>query len=274
MAQHTLDQLKRFGLTPDTSYGQHFLVDDNILRVIDRMAALSPDDVVFEPGPGVGVLTSWLAPHVRHVHAAELDARLRGPLDQLEAETPNVTVHWGDAMSIDVSTLTPPPTALVSNLPYNVAAPIIAETLQHQLAIRSMCVMVQKEVGERMFASVGAKNYGALSVVVQALADRTGVHAVSRAVFLPPPNVDSQLVSFVRRADTYGLQPDQFPAFSTFVRSAFVHRRKTLVNNLQPAGCARDVVVATLASSGIAPAARPQELTPAQFVSLFAEMSI
>ena len=273
MAQHTLDQLKRFGLTPDTSYGQHFLVDDNILRVIDRMAALTADDVVFEPGPGVGVLTSWLAPNVKHVHAAELDDRLRGPLDQLEQETPNITVHWGDAMALDVASLTPIPTALVSNLPYNVAAPIIAETLQRQLAIRSMCVMVQKEVGERMFAPVGAKNYGALSVVIQALAERTGVHAVSRAVFLPPPNVDSQLVSFVRRTDPYGLPEGDFPAFSAFVRSAFVHRRKTLANNLNAAGASRDVVTARLAACGIPPAARPQELTPAQFVELFQVMS-
>lgn len=269
MAQHTLDQLRRFGVTPDTSYGQHFLVDDNILRVIERMAELRNEDVVYEPGPGVGVLTSWLAPHVRHIHAVELDARLKVALDALEREIPNLAVHWGDALSLDPSQLVPAPTALVSNLPYNVAAPIIAETLQRCPGITSFCVMVQKEVGDRMFAAVGAKNYGALSVVVQALSQRTSTHAVSRRVFAPPPNVDSVLVAFSRRHDPCGLHVDSWTTFSRFVRSAFVHRRKTLANNLQATGIDRATISAALASAGCAPAARPQELTSEQFADLY-----
>ncbi len=269
MAQHTLDQLKRFGVTPDTSYGQHFLVDDNILRVIERMAALTSGDVVYEPGPGVGVLTSWLAPHVRHIHAVELDARLKPALDVLESEIPNLVVHWGDALSIDPQQLDPSPTALVSNLPYNIAAPIVAETLQRCPEITNFCVMVQKEVGDRMFANVGAKNYGALSVVVQALAQRTSAHAVSRRVFAPPPNVDSMLVAFERRADPCGLKETEWPGFSSFVRGAFMHRRKTLANNLQMAGMERSVAAGALELIGVKQSTRPQELSAEQFAQLF-----
>jgi 16S rRNA (adenine1518-N6/adenine1519-N6)-dimethyltransferase len=269
MAQHTLDQLRKYGLSPDTSYGQHFLVDDNILRVITRMADLNSADVVWEPGPGVGVLTSWLAPHVRHVHAVELDRRLEAPLAMLEHETPNITVHWGDALAIDPQSLEPAPTALVSNLPYNVAAPIIAETLQRCPTITSMCVMVQKEVGDRMFAPTGAKNYGALSVVVQTLAERTAVHNVSRAVFIPPPNVDSQLVALRRRPDPFGLPTRQWPAYAAFVRGAFVHRRKTLANNLQARGYARNLIHDAVHHLGSGHAVRPQQLTPQQFVQLY-----
>lgn len=278
MSQRTLDQLRRHGLTPDTSYGQHFLIDDNVLGVIERMSGAASDDVVYEPGAGVGVLTGFLAERVRFVHAAELDARLRNPLDELEEEHSNIRVHWGDAVKLAPGSLDPVPGKLISNLPYNVAAPIIAECLQHAPCLRGYCVMVQREIADRMFAEVGAKNYGALSVFVQALCERTGTHAVSRAVFAPPPNVDSLLVAFRRREDAeIGLQADRAPAFSKLVRTSFAHRRKTLANNLNGYDVCghqltRAEVVGSLERLGHAPAARPQELSAAQFVLLFRDV--
>lgn len=271
MAQLTLDQLRRFGLTPDTNLGQHFLTDDNVLRVIERMAQLDPDDVCYEPGVGVGVLTDFLARRVRHVHGVEMDRRLEPAIDAMRADLDNVTIHWSDATELDPATLDPEPTKLVSNLPYHVAAPIVAEAVQHAPGLRSYCVMVQKEVGERFFAPEGSKGYNALSALLRTTCRRTSTHKVSRQVFAPPPNVDSVLVAF-EREDTL-LAPERVPAYSRFLKQAFQHRRKTLANNLQTGGIApRDATVAALAQLELAPATRPEQVSPERFVQLFEQL--
>jgi 16S rRNA (adenine1518-N6/adenine1519-N6)-dimethyltransferase len=268
VAQLTLAQLRRFGLTPDTNLGQHFLVDDNVLRVIERMARLDPEDVCYEPGVGVGVLTDFLARRVRHVHGVELDGRLAEPIAAMQSDLDNVTIHWQDATTLDPATLEPAPTKLVSNLPYHVAAPIVAESIQHAPLLRSYCVMVQLEVGERLFAVEGSKGYNALSVLVRTTCRRTATHKVSRRVFAPPPNVDSVLVAFDRTDEL--VEPERVPAFAAFTKQAFTHRRKTLANNLQSAGVAsRDATVAALAAVDLPPAARPEQVSPERFVRLF-----
>ena len=273
MAQLTLDQLKRFGLTPDTNLGQHFLVDDNVLRVIERMASLGPDDVCYEPGVGVGVLTDFLAHRVGHVHGVEMDRRLEPAIDAMQSDLANVTIHWGDALKLDPATLTPEPTKLVSNLPYHVAAPIVAEALQHAPGLRHYCVMVQKEVGERFFAPEGSKGYNALSALLRTTCTRTSTHKVSRQVFAPPPRVDSLLVAFDRHDDL--LEPARVPAYAAFLKHAFQQRRKTLANNLQTSGVApREQTVAVLEELGHTPAARPEQLTPAQFVRMFDALAV
>jgi 16S rRNA (adenine1518-N6/adenine1519-N6)-dimethyltransferase len=273
MAQLTLDQLRRFGLTPDTNLGQHFLTDDNVLRVIERMAQLTTEDVCYEPGVGVGVLTDFLARRVRHVHGVEMDRRLEPAIDAMRSDLDNVTIHWSDATQLDPATLEPVPTKMVSNLPYHVAAPIVAEALQHAPVLRSYCVMVQKEVGERFFSPEGSKGYNALSVLLRTTCTRTSTHKVSRQVFAPPPNVDSMLIAFDRHDDL--LAPDRVPGYSAFLKLAFQHRRKTLANNLQTAGVAlRDATVAALDAVGHAPAARPEQLSPQQFVRVFEQLTM
>ena len=177
---------------PRKELGQHFLVDENILGVIGRLAGLEPDDVVLEIGPGLGVLTRYLARRVSLVHAVEIDRSLAAHL----AGIPNVRLELGDALQLDLADLEPPPRKLVSNLPYNVATPIVVESLDGLPALRSWCVMVQREVAERFFAGPGTKAYGAVSVLVRLAAERTGLHPVSRTVFRPPPKVDSALVAF------------------------------------------------------------------------------
>lgn len=272
MAQLTLDQLRRFGLTPDTNLGQHFLTDDNVLRVIERMAALGPDDVCYEPGVGVGVLTDFLARRVRHVHGVEMDRRLEPAIDAMRADLDNVTIHWQDATTLDPATLDPEPTKMVSNLPYHVAAPIVAEAIQHAPGLRSYCVMVQKEVGERFFAPEGSKGYNALSVLLRTTCTRTSTHKVSRQVFAPPPNVDSMLVAFDRHDEL--IDPARVPAYSRFLKTAFQHRRKTLANNLQTGGvCLRAETVVALESVDLPPAARPEQVSPERFVQLFRELT-
>ena len=171
---------------PKKALGQHFLVDRNVLGVIDRLAGLDEQDVVLEIGPGLGVLTAHLADRVAHVHAVEIDRTLEEPLREAIAGRENVALTFGDALAIDVSALDPIPHKLVANLPYNVATPLVAETLTDVHELGSWCVMVQREVADRFFAAPGTKAYGAVSVLVRLHARRTGFHPVSRTVFRPP----------------------------------------------------------------------------------------
>ena len=251
-------------VSPKKALGQHFLVDRNLLVVIERLANLSSGDVVLEVGPGLGVLTTFLADRVRHVHAIELDRRLEAPLgDALDGRT-NVGLVFGDALAVDLGALEPSPSKLVANLPYNVATPLVAETLIGAPTLGSWCVMVQREVADRFFAEPGTKAYGAVSVLVRLHARRTGLHPVSRTVFRPPPNVDSALVAFDRIPP-----PANAAQVRRVVTAAFGHRRKTLANAVALAGLAtREDAVAALETIGRRPDVRAEALRPDEFVRL------
>jgi 16S rRNA (adenine1518-N6/adenine1519-N6)-dimethyltransferase len=249
---------------PKRSLGQHFLVDENVLGVIGRLAELQPEDVVLEIGPGLGVLTAYLADRVARVHAVELDRSLEPQLAERLGDRKNVQLHFGDALMVDLAALAQGATKLVANLPYNVATPIVVESLDGLPEVASWCVMVQREVGDRLFARPSTKPYGAVSVLVQLSAERTGFHAVSRTVFRPRPNVDSALVAFRRT----GL-PADYAWIKTVVGAAFAHRRKTLANSLELAGLVRrDRAVAALERIGRAANARAEELAPPEFAEL------
>jgi 16S rRNA (adenine1518-N6/adenine1519-N6)-dimethyltransferase len=245
-------------VAPRKDLGQHFLVDQNILRVIGRLAQLSPDDVVLEVGPGLGVLTRYLAGHTAHVHAVEIDRRL----EQQLAGIPRTDVHWGDALRLDVAALDPPPDKLVANLPYNIGTPLVVESLWAE-HLQLWCVMVQREVADRFIASPSTKAYGAVSVLVQLTTERIGFHPVSREVFRPRPNVESALVALRRTG------PAPSPDVRAVVDAAFAHRRKTLANSLALVGLAsRERAVAALAAIERDPAVRAEALAPADFVAL------
>jgi 16S rRNA (adenine1518-N6/adenine1519-N6)-dimethyltransferase len=245
--------------------GQHFLADENILGVIGRLAELDDTDVVLEIGPGRGVLTSYLAERVSHVHAIELDRSLEPELRHALAGCKNVELAFGDALAFDLAALEPGPTKLVANLPYNVATPLVAESLDGLPGVDLWCVMVQREVADRFFAEPETKAYGAVSVLVQLAADRTGFHPVSRNVFRPRPNVDSALVAFRRR----GALPAEYPHIKAVVGAAFAHRRKQLPNSIELAGLAsREEGAAALAHIGRDPSTRAEALAPAEFVAL------
>jgi 16S rRNA (adenine1518-N6/adenine1519-N6)-dimethyltransferase len=251
-------------VAPKKQLGQHFLVDENILGVIGRLAELDEDDVALEIGPGLGVLTSYLADRVRQVHAVELDRSLEPRLRERLGERTNVQLHFADALAFDYLSLDPQPTALVANLPYNVATPIVAESLDGLPTIRRWTVMVQREVADRFFAQEGTKAYGAVSVLVRLAAERTGFHPVARTVFRPRPNVDSALVAF-RRTE---LPPD-FARIKTIVAGAFAHRRKTLPNSLELTGLSsREQAAEALAQIGRPADARAEALAPDEFVAL------
>ena len=251
-------------VAPKKELGQHFLVDENVLGVIARLAELDPSDVVLEIGPGLGVLTTYLGDRVGRVHAVELDRSLEPRLRERLGSRANVELHFGDALVLDLAALEPPPTKLVANLPYNIATPLVAESLDGVPTVTHWCVMVQREVADRFFAQPGSKAYGAVSVLLQLASERTGFHPVSRTVFRPQPNVESALVAFRRRP-----LPGDYSRVKRVVEAAFAHRRKTIPNSLELAGLAsRDAASVALATIGRTASVRAQALAPAEFVAL------
>ena len=234
--QVTLARLAELGLRPDKELGQHFLVDDNLLGVIERLAALEPDDVALEIGAGVGTLTAHLAGLCAHVHAVEIDRRLEEALTRTLEGSSNVTVHWGDAMRLALVAFEPPRDGLRRQpaLPRGGAAPTRLDRRPPR-ACERWCVLVQREIAERLTAGPGDALYGGPSVLCALALEPSGRHAVSRSVFVPVPNVDSTLVAFARRARVGGLAGD-WPQIVATVRAAFAYRRKTIANALALAG--------------------------------------
>ncbi len=255
----------RVPVVPKRELGQHFLVDENIVEVAGRLAALARDDVVLEVGAGLGVLTAFLADRVRVVHAVEVDRGLEPHLRGRLGPRQNVELAFADALSFPLGTLEPPPNKLVANLPYQVATPLVAESLDGLPTVLLWCVMVQREVADRFFARARTKSYGAVSVLVQLTAERIGAHPVARTCFFPPPNVDSALVAF-RRTRAWG---EEFQALKRVVQGAFAHRRKTLANSLELAGVAGRTEAATaLDELGHRRGARAEALSPGEFERL------
>ena len=259
--------LAEHGLRPDTDLGQHFLLDENLVDLAVREAGVGPADVVLEVGAGLGVLTVALARAARHVHAVELDRRLEPALTAALAAAPPVSLVWGDAMRIDWGALAPAPTALVANLPYSIATPLMIESLWRLPSLERWCVMVQREVADRWLAPPGGRLYGGPSVLLQLGLEPTFRRSVGREVFTPRPRVDSALVAFRRRG------PAPSAAVRALVRAAFAARRKTLVNTLARAGGDKAATAAALAEAGVPAAARPEQLSPAQFARLAEALS-
>jgi 16S rRNA (adenine1518-N6/adenine1519-N6)-dimethyltransferase len=252
-------------VVPKRELGQHFLADSNILRVAGRLAGLSPEDVVLEVGAGLGVLTTYLADRVAHVHAVELDRSLEPDLRAALGARSNVELVFGDAMTLPLAELDPPPEKVVANLPYQVATPLLVESLDGLPTVEGWTVMVQREVSDRLFAEPGTKAYGAVSVLVRLTAERTGFHPVARTVFRPPPNVDSALVAF-RRIRSWGAE---YESLKQVVQAAFAFRRKTLANSLELSAVGtRAAAVEALRRIGRPPVVRAEALEPDEFVRL------
>jgi 16S rRNA (adenine1518-N6/adenine1519-N6)-dimethyltransferase len=252
--------------------GQNFLVDRNILGVIERLAALEPDDVVLEIGGGEGVLSERLAASVDHVHVVEVDRHLEAGLRDVLSGFPNVTLWMVDALALDLSALDPAPTAVVANLPYSIAATVILRTIEELVSVDSWVVMVQREVGERLAASVGDPAYGAPSVLAQLACEARVLRPVARTVFRPVPRVDSVLVGLRRREG----MPAVEPAVRALVHDAFAHRRKALAGSLALAPGAspgvRERARAALVSMGHPPDERAERLAPEEFRELAAKL--
>lgn len=261
--------LAEHGKAPSRALGQHFLADPNTSRRIVRLADLAPGDRVLEIGPGVGSLTAALVEAAADVTALELDRHVLPLLDAVLATTGHaerVRVVQGDALTADLGDLLGAgPVACVSNLPYNVATPIVMRILEEVPAITRLLVMVQREVGDRMAAGVGGKEYGSVSVRIAFHGRARVVGTVPPSVFLPPPKVDSALV----RIDRYDAPPVDVPSYAEFaaiVAAGFGQRRKMLRRALVPLLGARTIPV--LEAAGVDPAARAETLDLAAFAAL------
>jgi 16S rRNA (adenine1518-N6/adenine1519-N6)-dimethyltransferase len=251
--------------------GQNFLVDRNILDVIERLASLSPDDVVLEIGGGLGVLSERLAPLVRHLHVIEVDPALEEPLQEALSGFPDVSLHMGDALALDLTALDPPPTRVVANLPYGIAATVLLRTIEQLPSVERWLAMVQREVGERLAAAPGTPAYGAPSVLAQLSCQVRVARAVSRNVFRPVPRVDSVLVELRR------VRPAVDPGLRSLVHDAFAHRRKALAGSLALAPGAspgvREQARSALVELGHPADARAERLAPEEFRELAQRLS-
>jgi 16S rRNA (adenine1518-N6/adenine1519-N6)-dimethyltransferase len=270
--------MRRFGVRPDRDLGQNFLIDSNILGVIERAAELAPEDVVLEIGGGLGVLSEHLAERVGYVHVVEVDERLREPLSDATDPFTNVAVHWGDAMRIPLRRLDPRPTKMVANLPYGIAAGVLLRTIEELASVRSWVAMVQREVGERLAAPPGESAYGAPSVIAQLACHVEVLRLIPRTVFQPAPNVDSALVRLRRRGVVAAAGADGVPApaispsgLRGLVGGAFAHRRKTLARSLALSGQATgslEQVREALRRLGHPADVRAERLSPEDFREL------
>jgi 16S rRNA (adenine1518-N6/adenine1519-N6)-dimethyltransferase len=283
--QPSLRRMRHFGVRPDRELGQNFLIDSNILGVIGRAAALEREDVVLEVGGGLGVLSEYLAQRTAHVHVVEIDERLRDALGDATDSLANVTVHWADAMAMELTALEPPPDKVVANLPYGVAASVLLRSIEEMPRVRTWVAMVQREVGERLAAGpVGGGGtaphkgaYGVPSVLAQLSCEVEVLRAIPRTVFHPVPNVDSVLVRMRRREHAQATTP----ALRALVAGAFAHRRKTLSSSLGLAGGTRwlpqrtrEQVRDALLALGHTADARAERLSPEDFRALARQLEL
>ena len=270
---------------PLKRFGQNFLIDQNIVRKIIDLAAIRPDETVFEIGPGRGILTRALCAKAQKVIAIEIDRQLAHALAGDSSADPrntggvsadrnlppltacrNLDLRIGDALAFDYGSL-PPDTVVVANLPYYVSTPLLFTLLESSKLIDRLILMLQTEVAQRLAARPGTKEYGALSVLTQYRAAVTLAFRVSPQCFRPRPTVGSAVVHLRLRRDGL-LDCDREKRFVRLVRSAFAHRRKTVLNSLRDESYASDVVEAALTECGIAPGRRAETLSLEDYLRL------
>ncbi len=265
--------MAQYGLRPQHRLGQNFLVDGRVLDAIVAAAALEPDDLVLEIGPGLGTLTQRLAERAGRVVCIELDRGLVQVLrETVQKASSNVEVIHGDAGRVDLHKLLEERMApgqkakVVANLPYYITTPLVMRLLEEELPLTQVVVMVQKEVADRMVSPPGSKTYGALSVAVQYYTEPRVVLRVNRASFMPQPDVDSAVVSMRLRPEP----PVDAEAADFFkvVRAAFGQRRKSLVNALTTLGMDKATVQAALEAAGIDPSRRGESLSLEEFAAV------
>jgi 16S rRNA (adenine1518-N6/adenine1519-N6)-dimethyltransferase len=247
--------------------GQNFLADTNLLEAIVRDSGVGPGDVALEFGAGGGALSELLAERADHLHVIEIDRRLETELAPLAAQ-PNVSLHWGDAMKLDLAALEPAPGIVVSNLPYSVATPLLLRTIEELPGVDRWTVMMQREVAERLRAAPGSRLYGGPSVLVQLAAEVELTRRVGPEVFVPRPRVESALLR-MRRIGSAAPGPVR-----ELVRDAFAHRRKSLARSLELARPGHlEAARKALRSLGIEENARAETLSPQEFTALASKLA-
>jgi len=270
LLNQTKQTLRKYGLRLRKGLGQNLLIDDDVLEKIVEAASLTKDDLVLEIGPGLGVLTKRLASLASKVIAVEIDSALVGLLGRELRDCKNVEIIEADILKTDLSKLLPPSSPklkVVANLPYYITTPVIIHLLEKRDLIESMIIMIQKEVGERIIASPGGKDYGSLSILVQYYAIPELVTPVFSSSFIPRPKVDSSVIK-LKVADAPRVKVDDEKLFFRVVRGAFGKRRKMLPNALSGAGFDKEKVVDLLNQMGLDPKQRGETLSIQEFAAL------
>lgn len=263
----TREVLERHGLATKHRLGQNFLVNDDVIGKIVRLAALEPSDLVLEVGPGIGTLSVALLEAAGSVVAVEADRELEAVLGETCVPSGRFTLVMGDALKAIPGSLGCEPTAFVSNLPYQVAATLIMQVFEQVPSVRAATVMVQAEVADRIAAKPGTKAYGAYTAKLALLGKVTGRFEVGPGNFMPPPHVDSAVVRIERDP-----MPDVPAGTARVIDAAFAQRRKTIRNSMTGSGYQKDALDAAFAATGIAPTCRAETLAPADFVRLAREL--
>ncbi|MBX3329337.1 MAG: ribosomal RNA small subunit methyltransferase A [Nitrospira sp.] len=246
--------------------GQNFLIDPNIVRKIVALAELTSTDTVLEIGPGRGILTEALCRAAGHVTAIEIDPRLHAYLTERQPRFSNITLVLDDAMTYPIEHL-PIGTIVVANLPYYLSTPLLFRLLDQRNRFPRMVLMLQNEVADRLVAKPGGSDYGVLSVMAQYTADIAKAFKVSSQCFRPRPEVGSAVV-LLRTKKQRESGPEEKSRFTTLVKAAFAHRRKTLLNSLKDQGYEQKLVAAALSSLNLSPSIRAEILSIEQFVEL------
>ncbi|BBN97349.1 16S rRNA (adenine(1518)-N(6)/adenine(1519)-N(6))-dimethyltransferase RsmA [Sporolactobacillus terrae] len=274
------DVIRKHQFTLKKSLGQNFLIDENILNNIASSASIDENSYVLEIGPGAGALTQVLAGRAKKVIAVEIDRRLAPVLHDTLQDFDNVSIHFGDVLELDVAQILaqecPPGTSVtvVANLPYYVTTPILMKLLTDGLSIKTIVVMIQKEVASRLQADPGEKSYGSLSIAVQYLAEAKIVMTVPKTVFVPQPNVDSAVIRLDVRPQKK-IRVDDEAFFFRVVRASFAQRRKTLLNNLMNNLWSKERkndLLAAMEAARIDPRRRGETLSIEEFAALSSQL--
>ena len=273
--QNTIAVLQKYNFNFQKKFGQNFLIDTNVLDKIIRSAEITKEDCVLEIGPGIGTMTQYLAENAREVIAVEIDKALIPILEDTLSEYDNVTVINDDILKVDINKIAQErnggkPIKVVANLPYYITTPIIMGLFESHVPLKSITIMVQKEVADRMQEGPGSKEYGALSLAVQYYAKPEIVANVPPNCFIPRPNVGSAVIRLTRYEEPPVKVQDEAKMFA-LIRASFNQRRKTLVNGLGNAAglnVSKEQVQKALEIMGLSPTVRGETFSLEQFARL------
>lgn len=273
--QNTIAVLQKYNFKFQKKYGQNFLIDSHVLEKIMDAAEIGKDDCVVEIGPGIGTMTQYLAERAGEVVAVEIDKNLIPILTETLADYKNVSIINEDILKVDLNRIVEEknggrPVKIVANLPYYITTPIIMGLFENHVPVKSITVMVQKEVADRMQVGPGTKDYGALSLAVQYYAKPEIVAIVPPNCFIPRPNVASAVIRLTCHEKKPVEVKDEKGMFA-LIRASFNQRRKTLANSLSNAqnlSLTREQVTEALESMQLSPTIRGEALTLEQFAAL------
>ncbi len=273
--QNTIEVLQKYKFNFQKKFGQNFLIDTSVLERIISAAEITKEDCVLEIGPGIGTMTQYLAESAREVVAVEIDKALIPILEDTLSAYDNVTVINDDILKVDINQIVQEknggkPIKVVANLPYYITTPIIMGLFESHVPLKSITIMVQKEVADRMQVGPGTKDYGALSLAVQYYAKPEIVANVPPNCFIPRPNVGSAVIRLTRYEEPPVAVQDEHRMFA-LIRASFNQRRKTLVNGLTNAAglhLSKEQVAEALDKLGVSPTVRGETFTLEQFAQL------